>query len=701
MATKELLFEIGTEELPAGFITPALKELEKLIKKGLEKAGLEFASTRTLGTPRRLVLVVEGLGVTKPASSVEVRGPKKEAAFDANGEPTRALLGFARGQGVEIEDIEVRGEGTSAHVYAKKEVEGEDTINLLPKLLRSLASADLFPKTMRWGARDESFARPIHWITALFGDAVVDFEYCGIKSGNTTKGHRFLAPKGKEPGSWIEVDGFSGYVRALREAHVIVDPLERRKIIEEGLEDAAKEANGALLPDPALMDEVVNLIEYPVVVRGTFDKEFLSLPSEVVINAMREHQRYFSITDKSGKLLNSFITVANIRALDPKVVISGNERVLRARLNDAKFYYEQDLKVKLDDWVERLKGVVFQAKLGTSFEKVERFTKLAESIGELVNYKEPEILKRAAFVCKADLVSGMVGEFPKLQGVMGRVYAELAGEPKEVSNAIYEHYMPIAAGGELPRSDAGAIISIADKMDTIAGCFGVGLVPTGAKDPYALRRSALGIISILVEKEIDLPLDALIGLAFDGVKDKLTRDRVEATRDVVEFFKERLKNKLLSDGLSFDAIDAVLSTQNWIDRLADTVARVKALEAFKSDPDCERLVIAFKRVSNILKSAEYISDKPLPKLLKEKEEKELNEVREKIAPQILAFVSAQDYKAAFKKLTSIKDVIDRFFDEVMVMVDDKEVKENRLALLYSVRELYYNIADLSKLQSLE
>ncbi|MEE9543506.1 MAG: glycine--tRNA ligase subunit beta, partial [Thermodesulfobacteriota bacterium] len=456
MSTKELLFEIGTEELPAGFIVPALNRLDELLRKGLKKAGLDFISIKTLGTPRRLVLVVEGLCATKPEPSVEVKGPKKEAAFDDKGEPTRALLGFAKGQGVKVDDIEVREDGKGAHVYAKKKVEGKDTINLLPGLLGGLASADLFAKTMRWGSGDVAFARPIHWITALFGGDIIDFEYSGIKSGNFTLGHRFMAKKGKEAGAKISVDGFSSYKKALKAACVIVDPEERKGIIEEGLKKAAKEAKGEVLPDPILVDEVVNLVEYPVVVRGVFDSEFLELPKEVVINAMREHQRYFSVTDKSGKLLNSFITVANIEAKDVKVVISGNERVLRARLNDAKFYYEQDLKVKLDDFVERLKGVVFQAKLGTSYEKVERFTSLAESIGKELKYKDIKTLKRAAFLSKADLVSGVVGEFAKLQGVMGRVYAGLAGESSEVCDAIYEHYMPVAAGGELPKSEAGA-----------------------------------------------------------------------------------------------------------------------------------------------------------------------------------------------------------------------------------------------------
>jgi glycyl-tRNA synthetase beta chain len=699
MSTKELFFEIGSEELPAGFINPALDRIDELMKEGLSIAGLEFASTRTLGTPRRLAIVVEGLSEAKPATSVEVRGPKKEAAYGEDGKPTKALLGFARGQGVDIEDIEVRGEGKGAQVYAKKQVEAEETINLLPELLGGLVSADLFPKTMRWGSGDESFARPIHWVIALFGGETVAFDSFGIKSGNETYGHRFMAGNAQVAGGKIKVDGFDCYVSALKEAYVIIDPAERKKIIEDGLEKAAKEAKGEVLSDPVLVDEVVNLVEYPVVLRGTFDEEFLELPDEIIINAMRSHQRYFSVTDKEGKLMNSFITVANIEATKAEVVINGNERVLRARLNDAKFYYEQDLKVKLDDFVERLKGVVFQAKLGTSYEKVERFTKLAQDISKLVNHKDTKTIKRAAMLSKADLVSGVVGEFAKLQGVMGSIYAERAGESKEVSEAIYEHYMPIAAGGELPKSEAGAIISIADKLDSIAGCFGVGLVPSGTKDPYALRRAALGIIAIIIDRGFEYPLNDFISAAVDIVGEKLSRDADEVKAEIGEFFKERFKNQLLTEGLSFDAIDAVLST-DWFN-VNDAKVRIAALEAFKKNPDSERLTVAFKRVSNILKKAGEVAPKPDSALFVDKEEKELNEVRENIAPEIEALVGAKDYEGAFKKLTSIKEVIDRFFDEVMVMAEDEKLKANRLALLSSVRELYYRIADLSKLQSLE
>ncbi|MDO8426198.1 MAG: glycine--tRNA ligase subunit beta, partial [Deltaproteobacteria bacterium] len=473
--------------------------------------------------------------------------------------------------------------------------------------------------------------------------------------------------------------------------------------------------------------EVAYIVEYPVVVRGSFDKEFLNLPRDVVVNAMREHQRYFSIIDPKGALLPYFLTVANTLAKDMEVVRKGNERVLRARLNDAKFYFEQDIKKRLSDRAVTLKGVVFQAKLGTSYEKVERFTELALYIGAKVGFSRPAeaderpsdflsdslnpaeydpksvdpglyskmVLGRAAMLAKADLTSGMVGEFPKLQGIMGSVYANRSGEVPEVAAAIYEHYLPATSGGALPASVTGAIVSIADKLDTIVGCFGVGLIPTGAQDPYALRRQALGIIAIMLDKGFTVDIDEMADESLGLLGKKLTRDKGEVKDNVLEFFKERLKNQLLTQGLSFDSIDAVLSAP-WFN-IVDAVKRVKALEGFKKHPACGSLVIAFKRVSNILKGAGPVDKSPDKSLFKEKEERELYEASSEIAPVIEDCWKRGDYEKAFETLASIKDKIDAFFDKVMVMVPDEKIKVNRLALLSSVRSLYFRIADLSRL----
>ena len=523
-------------------------------------------------------------------------------------------------------------------------------------------------------------------------------------------------------------DASRGKDRGINTAYVIVAPEERKRLIQKGIEKEAQAVGGLVLQDDELLTEVTYLVEYPVALRGGFDKEFLSLPKDVVVNAMREHQRYFSLVDKDGGLLPYFITIANTKAKDLKVVIKGNERVLKARLSDAKFYFDKDIKIPLKDRVESLKDVVFQARLGTSYEKAQRFTRLAVYMGsELLECSAMDaeeqaedflkdsynprmrdaypamdqrlynkmLIGRAAMLCKADLVSGMVGEFPKLQGIMGMEYALISGESPDVAKAIYEHYLPIQAGGKTPTGIIGAIISISDKMDTICGCFGVGLVPTGAADPYALRRQSLGIIAIIIEKGFPIVIDRIIDKSISLLNSKLTRTPADVKNGVLEFFKERLRNQLMSQGYPFDAVDAVLSAP-WYD-INDAVKRVKALEEFKKNPACAALVIAFKRVSNILKGFEFKDEKPDATLFEEIKEKGLFETIEKIAPEIKRYWKEGDYEKVFETLSSLKGTIDTFFDKVMVMVEDEKIRRNRLALLNMVRDLYYQIADISKL----
>jgi len=509
---------------------------------------------------------------------------------------------------------------------------------------------------------------------------------------------------------------------------VIVDPEKRKRLIQKGIEKEAKAVGGFVLQDDELLTEVTYLVEYPVALRGGFDKEFLSLPKDVVVNTMREHQRYFSVVDKDGGPLPYFITIANTRAKDPKVVIKGNERVIKARLSDAKFYFNKDIKIPLKDCVEPLKNVVFQARLGTSYEKAQRFTRLAVYIGsELLECSDMDaeeqaedflkdsynprmrdaypamdqrlynkmLIGRAAMLCKADLVSGMVGEFPKLQGIMGMEYALISGESPDAAKAIYEHYLPTQAGGKTPTGIIGAIISISDKMDTICGCFGVGLVPTGAADPYALRRQSLGIIAIIIEKGFPIVIDRIIDKSISLLNSKLTRTPADVKNGVLEFFKERLRNQLMSQGYPFDAVDAVLSTP-WYD-INDAVKRVKAIEGFKKNPACAALAIAFKRVSNILKGFEFKEEKPDMSLFEEAKEKELFETIERIAPEINRHWKNGDYEKVFTIMASLKGIVDTFFDKVMVMVEDEKIRRNRLLLLNMARGLYYQIADISKL----
>ncbi len=727
---KDLIFEIGTEELPAGFVPKALGALSGFLRKKLETARLSFDSVKTLGTPRRLTLIVEGLEDRQPDMKLEAKGPQLKAAYDADGKPTGALLGFARSQGVDVSKLRTVKTDKGEYVSVIKKIKGVKTSEALPEILRETLSGDFFPKSMRWGAYEVSFARPVHWILSIYGGKTVAFKWGHIKSSNATYGHRFLGEKGKNSRlKPIKIDSLDSYLERLRTAFVIADPEERKKIITEGLEKAAKDAGGNVLPDEGLLEEVSCLVEFPVVLKGSFSTEFLDIPRDCIINAMREHQRYFSVVDAKGVLLPYFLTVANTMAADIDVVRRGNERVLRARLNDAKFHFEQDIKKKLVERVDALKGVVFQAKLGTSYEKVERFTELALYIGSALGFSKPKdpdesasdyttkyfnpanydpkvldpglyskfVIGRAAVLAKADLTSGMVGEFPNLQGIMGSVYAGISGEVPEVAAAIYEHYLPQVSGGPLPASVPGAIVSIADKMDTIAGCFSVGLIPTGAADPYALRRQSLGIISIILDKDFRLPLDTLVDAAIRLLEPKLLLPQGEIKSNVLEFFKERLKNMLLTQGLSFDSIDAVLSAP-WYD-LVDAVKRIKALEGFKKHPSCPVLVTAFKRVSNILKGTSVEAASPDPALFKDPEESALYSLAAGIAPVMERHWKNGDYTAVFETLASIKDGIDAFFDHVMVMVEDKEIKDNRLALLGSVRGLYFRIADLSKLVS--
>ncbi|HZX35447.1 MAG TPA: glycine--tRNA ligase subunit beta [Thermodesulfobacteriota bacterium] len=719
---KDLILELGSEELPAGFIHPALLSLSSILAKKLETARVGFKAIETFGAPRRLAVVVAGLDEKQKDVSTEVKGPHKKAAFDSEGKPTAALMGFARSQGVKPEELKLVASDKGEYVYAIKDVKGEKTEKILSELLRSAITELSFPKAMRWSDHDVTFARPLHWILALYGKTVVRFAYGHVKSADFTRGHRFNGAKK------IKVDGVKSYTANLAKNFVIVEPLVRKSKILEQLEREAKKSGGRIVKDDALLEEVANLVEWPAVVKGSFNKEFLELPMEVVVNAMREHQRYFSLEDKDNRLLPYFMTVANTPAKKTETIIKGNERVLLARLNDAKFYFEKDVKTPLKDRVKALKGVVFQVKLGTSYEKVERFTRLAVWIGNKIgfcdyaidgcigdylkdqynpmrfdkettseSYLNMLIVVRSAFLAKADLTSGMVGEFPKLQGVMGKEYAMRSGEAAEVAIAIYEHYLPIQAGGDLPETDAGALVSMADKLDTICGCFGVGLIPTGAADPYALRRQALGIIFIIMDKsdkKTRFNLESFIDKSLECLEGKLSRDKAAVKNEVVEFFKERLRNQLLLQNISHDSIEAILST-NWFD-VFDAAERVSALEKFKKHPACKSLVIASKRVSNILKGIQ-LKGEPDETLFTDENEKALWKVSKAIEPGIKKHRENGDYEKAFTSLASIKDVIDKFFDKVMVMVDDEKTRQNRLMLLAFVSGLYAGMADLSKL----
>jgi glycyl-tRNA synthetase beta chain len=666
---KDFLLEIGTEEIPASYIQPALDAMATMLQKTLTDNRVVHGAIQTMATPRRLAWRIEGVAEKQEPQTVEITGPPKQAAFDEAGNPTQAALGFAQAQGVSPDELQVKQTGKGEYVVLTSHQPGISTGELLSGTLPDLIPNIPFPKSMRWGDLKVYFARPIHWIIALLGTEIVPFTYGNVTSGNTSYGHRFMSP------GPFEVTEIDGYVEALRDA------------------DCAKEKNGNILEDEALLDEVVQLAEYPTAVIGSFDQHFLELPQEVPITAMRFHQRYFAVVDEAGNLMPYFVTVNNTLTRDPQVVAHGNERVIRARLEDARFYYVEDQKVSLEDRVEELKEVVFHSKLGTSYEKLERFKTLAEYMADQIVPKQKATVSRAAYLCKADLVTGTVGEFPELQGVMGRAYARLASEEEAVAEAIYEHYLPTHAGGELPSGLAGALVSIADKIDTVVGCFGVGQIPTGTADPFALRRQSLGIIRIILEKDLSLSLSDLINKAIAGLDGKLTEPNEQTYQGVLDFFRVRLQHSLIGQGHPQDAVEAVLAYH--LDPLVETVAKITALEAFKESEVFEPLVGTVKRVVNILKEpVDAVVD---PELFVNQAEKDLYQEVATCEQELEKVLAERDYGGVLERLSELKGPIDHFFDEVMVLDEDLSLRQNRLALLTRIANLFQQLADFSRL----
>ncbi len=689
--TDEILLEIGTEEIPAAFMPDALTALKSLMEKELTARRIAFREIETFGTPRRLALIASRVASAQTDLMIEKLGPAKNIAFDTDGKPTKAAIGFAKGQGIDIGDVTIVTSDKGEYICAKKHEKGVATQSLLPEIFVKVVSQLPFPKSMRWRDLDTRFARPIHWIVALFNDAVVPFTYGTIDSGDTTRGHRFMAP------APVKVTDSAAYLDALKKARVVIDQNQRKKMIVEKLHELAKKAGGVPDADEKLLQEVTFLIEAPFPVLCSFEKEYLGLPKEVLVTTMKKHQKYFPVLDDKGSPLNYFIAVNNTDVVNPAVVINGHERVLRARLSDARFFFAEDQKKSLAAMTESLKSVLYQKQLGTSYEKMERFRALAVHMAEaLVNPTIKPKVERAAYLCKADLVSEMVGEFPELQGIMGREYARLAGEPDAIYQAIYEHYLPRFAGDGLPATDVGAVVSIADKLDTIAGCFGIGLVPTGTADPYALRRQCLGIINIILQKKYTVSLADLVATAVKLLAAKITRPVDEINNDVLAFFSGRLSNLLTSQGLSYDVIDAVLALG--IDNLTDSCNRIEALQQMKTDPNFEALSVSFKRVVNILKSGRPEAGVD-PSVFEHDAERKLYQKYLEIRDKVLELMAQKMYLEALRLISTIRETVDGFFDSVLVMAEDLKVRQNRLALLGEINSLFTNFADFSKIAS--
>ena len=684
---KELLLEIGTEEIPAAFLPKALKDMERIITGEFSERRISHGRVRTMGTPRRLVLSVEDVSERQDDQVIEKMGPSTAMAFDEAGKPTKAAIGFARGQGVDVSELEIVETPKGKQICSRKTIVGQDTPGILKDFFPRFILSIPFRKSMRWMDLNLRFARPIHWIVALFGGEVIPFSIENITSSDTSRGHRFMAP---DP---FSVAGFGDYLAKTEERFIIVDPEKRKQIIRDAAQAAAEAVSGAVLENDELLEEVTFLVEYPSVVCGSFDREFLALPKEVLTTAMMKHQKYFPVTDTKGKLLPHFITVNNTVARDPSVVARGNEKVIRARLADARFFFEEDRKTPLEDRLEDLKDVVFHRLLGTSYEKVMRFRALAAYIARMVRPEIAPSVDRVALLCKADLETQMVYEFTELQGVMGREYALLQGEDPLIAQAIYEHYLPVAAGGQLPETDEGAIVSIADKMDTITGFFGINLIPTGTADPFALRRQALGIINIILNKAYSLHLDDLIeeGVAILG--NKAQRDSEETKANVLDFFKGRFENQMVSQGHPYDVVNAVLALG--MSDMVQSLRKIEAMEGFKNHPDFEPLAIAFKRVVNILK--DFKGGSVDPSLFDSRAEADLYDSFSNIRERANGCIDEGRYSDALSEMATLRKPVDAFFEEVMVMAEDEKIRSNRLSLLEEISNLFYRIADFSRI----
>lgn len=686
--SKELLLEIGTEEIPSLYLLPAVNKVEELAKKLFADNRISYGQLNVFVTPRRLILLVKDLADRQGGVVSKVIGPPMKVSFDENGAPTNAAIGFAKNQGTSVKDLKVEKTEKGEYLCVVREEKGKETQKIIPGILTSLIFSIPFPKYMRWGDGEIKFVRPIHWILALYNGRVINLKLDNsIKGGNKSFGHRFLSPKA------FTVKDFSGYEKEAKERFVIFNHNERKKMILKQASELAKKEGGTLYEDPVLLDIVSNLVEYPFSVAGDFESEYLKLPKEILISVMKKHQRYFPIVGSSGGLLPKFIAVSNNMVNNPVVVKAGYERVLKARFSDAMFFYREDRKRHIQDYTEKLKSVVFQDKLGTYYEKVGRIRKLASYLSDKIDPSSKGIAERAAYLCKADLVTQMVYEFPDLQGIMGREYAMLSGERQETADAIYEHYLPKSVYDKLPDSNAGAIISIADKIDTIIGCFGVGLIPTGSEDPYSLRRQTLAIINIISGKEYQVSIPELINNTLEVLGQKIERDVRNVERDVMDFFKARFKNQLVSEGIPYDVVDAVLSIK--FEDILDTTRKVKALTEFKNLVYFEPLVIAFKRAANIIKEDSY--GIPDPSLFREDAEKELYGSFNNVRKDVEILLIEKRYLEAMKKIAEIRSSVDRFFDKVLVMVDDKPTRENRLRLLSKIAEMFTQIADFTKI----
>jgi glycyl-tRNA synthetase beta chain len=686
--SKDLLYEIGTEEIPAKYMPATLEQVRNISGTLFKENRIAFDEIKTYGTPRRIVLFVKGIAEQQEDLEELVKGPSKKAAYDENGNPSKALAGFLKGQKAELNDVFIQELSGVEYIYYRKHQKGKPAKEVLKSILPNILTSISFPKSMKWGNKSFRFARPVRWLVPILGDELIEFDKDGILCSRNTKGHRVLS-KGS-----IEINSVSEYFEKLREGYVIVDQEERRSLIRKQCEELARAKGGEVLMDEELLEEVVYLVEYPTALIGGFEAEYLKLPKEAVITPMKEHQRYFPVVDKNKKMMNYFITVRNGDNRFLETVQEGNEKVLRARLADADFFYNEDRKNSLESCVEKLKNVVFQETLGTLYDKTQRITAISEYLAEAVSLSSEarKNLQRSAYLCKADLVTSMVKEFDELQGIMGREYAMLQGEQKEVADAIFEHYLPRFAGDNVPETINGAILSISDKMDTICGCFAIGIQPTGSQDPYALRRQAIGIISIILEVKKHIGLTHLIDTATKAFAEKgiLKGDTKTIEQDVIEFFKQRFRNVMIDRGMEYDVIDAVINAE--FDDIYDSCLKIEELSKWKHRDEFLNIISSFNRVSNLASKAK--NSEINIELFTEKEELALLKAFDRVNTEYEGYVDNREYGKALRLMITLKKPIDDFFDNIMVMVEDEDIRNNRLGLLLSMANMMNRIADL-------